>query len=61
MADDPPDEDLPNSAEDRLLSQLLDRLERALDMAAKADVMNRLDEIGRLCEEAAALCQQGPV
>ena len=44
-----------STLEELMLPALADRLERALELVAGADVMDRLDEVAALCGEAQAL------
>jgi hypothetical protein len=54
---------MPDPTQDALsetvLSALWDRLEMANEMATSAEVLSRLAEVARLCDEAALLARSG--
>ena len=60
MADFPPEVETPDTPNSRFLFKLWDLLERATDISTASDVLDRLDEIQRLCEEAVAHLRRGP-
>ena len=62
MADPPlPDDDETlDTPETRFLCALWDRLDQAAEAATDIRVFERLDEILRLCEEAAQIVRLGP-
>ena len=59
MPDPPPHDDAaPQTPEAQFLSALWDTLERAMEVSTSNKVMSQLDEVERLCEDAAKLIRR---
>jgi len=60
MAETPPldDDEEPTDPQSLFLISLWDKLDRAEAASVNADVLDHLDEIQTLCEEAAAIIRQ---